>query len=306
MTMKNKTVLITGATGGIGKQTTISLAALGAKVIITGRNQVSGDAAVQEIRSQTNNNNVSLIISDLSSISGVQHLAKTLLSQNAQLDVLINNAGSAANVFTTNEEGIEINFATNVVAPFLLSNLLMGTLSKSDDGRIVTLMGGDLPDEIDLQNMQGKKGFKGLNAYSQSKMVMMSLMYEFALRSKNSKVTINICYPGQASTSMTQGVTAKMFPLLFRPLFPIFKYLIRPDGGASAKATSKSSLFLASSDDVRGKTALYVDRQAKISDFPSAAIDPSNRLAIWNYISDLIVPLGVNLEFLKSNKEEIK
>ena len=304
--MKNKAVLITGATSGIGMQTAITLASLGASVIISGRNKESGEAAVQEIKAKSGNDNVKLLISDLSTISGVEHLAEEIISGQTPLDILINNAGSAANSLKINEDGIEINFATNVIAQFLLSNLLFETISKSDNGRIITLMGGDLPDEIDLKNMQSEQGFKGLNAYSQSKMIMMSLMYEFAQRSKDSDVTVNICYPGQASTNMTRSVTAKMFPPLFRPLFPIFKFLIRKDDGTSAKAASISSVFLASSDDVRGVTAVYANKLSEVTPFPAAAVKLSNRQIIWNYVNDLIAPLRVNQNITQPNMENTK
>ncbi|WP_345324136.1 SDR family NAD(P)-dependent oxidoreductase [Candidatus Villigracilis proximus] len=101
-----------------------------------------------------------------------------------RLDVLINNAGLAASERKLTEDGIESNFAVNVVTPFLLTHLLMDSLKASTSPRVITLMGGDVPAKLDMDNLQAERSFDGLNSYSQSKLAMMVLMYEFAQREK--------------------------------------------------------------------------------------------------------------------------
>lgn len=286
--MKDKIILITGATGGIGKQTALALAQKGATVIITGRNKNSAEQAVQEIKQQANNSSVHYLLSDLATIAGVKQLATDFKHQYPRLDVLINNAGAAANTYQKTEDGIETNFAVNVVCPYWLTTLLLDSLNKSKNARIITLMGGDLPKKIDLDNLQSEKGFDGLNTYSNTKIAMMCVMYEYAQRLKEKGICCNICYPGQAATNMTQNVTASMFPWYARPLFPIFKFFVRTDGGKSAEKASRSSVFLASSPEVEGKTGLYINKKVQVTPFPDFVLNPYNREAIWNKVSSLI------------------
>jgi NAD(P)-dependent dehydrogenase (short-subunit alcohol dehydrogenase family) len=285
--MKNKTVLITGATNGIGKQTAISLATMGATVIVTGRNKQSGEQAVAEIKSISKNDKVDLILSDISTIAGLKNLVSEFKSKYNRLDILINNAGLASNEYKKTVDGFEANFAVNVIAPYLLTTLLLDTLKGSENARVITLTGGDLPSKIQLDNMQSEKSFNGLSTYSQTKMIMMCLMYEFSQRQLNSNITMNICYPGQASTSMTQNVTADMLPFLMRPIFPIFKLLVRPDNGKSAKKASRSSVYLASSKDVENKTGIYCDKNVQLKQMPKVVTDEYNRKYIWDKVTEL-------------------
>jgi NAD(P)-dependent dehydrogenase (short-subunit alcohol dehydrogenase family) len=285
--MKNKIVLITGATNGIGKQTAISLATMGATVIVTGRNKQSGEQAVAEIKSISKNDKVDLILSDISTIAGLKNLVSEFKSKYNRLDVLINNAGLASNEYKKTVDGFEADFAVNVIAPYLLTTLLLDILKGRENARIITLTGGDLPSKIQLDNMQSEKSFNGLSTYSQTKMIMMCLMYEFSQRQLNSNITMNICYPGQASTSMTQNVTAEMLPFLMRPIFPLFKFLVRPDNGKSAKKASRSSVYLTSSKDVENKTGIYCDKNVKLKKMPKVVTDEYNRKYIWNKVTEL-------------------
>jgi len=285
--MKNKIILITGATSGIGKQTATTLAKMGATVVITGRNKESGESALAEIKQLSGNTNIELLLADISSKSGISQLVNQFKSKFNSLDVLINNAGSAASERKLNNDGVELNFATNVLAPYQLTTQLMDLLKKSTSPRVVTLMGGDLPKKLDMDNLQGEESFDGLNYYSQSKLTMMAMMYEFAEQVKETKITINVCYPGQASTNMTQSVTADMLPGMMKMIFPLFKYFVRPDGGKSAEKASRSSVYLACSPDIEGKSGLYFDKNVKLATWPSVVLDNSNRQQIWKLVVKL-------------------
>lgn len=286
-TMTDKIILITGSTSGIGKQTAISLAKLGATVIVTGRNQKRGEEAIKEIKEISKNEKIYLILSDISTIAGIKKLVIEFKSKYNHLDVLINNAGLAANRFEKNIDGFEADFAVNVVAPFLLTKLLMNNLKESKNARVITLTGGDLPSKINLDNLQSENSFNGLSTYSQTKMIMMCAMYEYSQRHPTSNITINICYPGQASTRMTQNITADMLPFLMRPLFPIFKYFTRPDNGKSASKASRSSVYLATSNEIANKTGLYCNKNVQIEAMPKVVADPNNRNYIWDYLTKL-------------------
>ena len=280
--MKEKNILITGATSGIGFQTALALAKMGAQVIITGRSQKTAEEAVANIKSASGNTRVDFLLANLSAQKNVRALAEQFKARYDRLDVLINNAGLAASKKELTEDGLESDFAMNVVSPFLLTNLLMDSLKKSSSPRVVTLMGGDVPAKLDMDNLQSEKSFDGLNTYSQTKLAMMVLMYEFAQREKG--MTINVCYPGQASTNMTRSVTPEMLPRAMRWMFPIFKLLVREDGGKSAAKAARSSVYLASSPEVEGVTGKYFDTNCKEAAWSPAVMDAGNREKIWKVI----------------------
>ena len=192
--MKGKTVLITGATGGIGKQTALTLADMGAQVLITGRSRSRGEAALAELRQASGSQNIDLLLADLSTQAGVHGLAEQFQSRYGRLDVLINNAGLVAQSRQLTEDGIESNFAVNVLAPFLLTHLLMDNLTASPAARVVTVTGGQGQEAIELDNIQAERSFSGLNSYSHSKLLMMAVMLEFADRmcqERNEKSTFS-------------------------------------------------------------------------------------------------------------------
>ena len=137
--MKEKTCLITGANAGIGKETAIGLAQLGAKVIIVSRNEKKGQKALQEIIKKTGNNQVELLTADFASFESVKKLSEDFKSKYSNLHVLINNAGTFFSELVYSKDGIEMQFAVNHLAPFLLTNLLLDTLKKSLSSRIINV-----------------------------------------------------------------------------------------------------------------------------------------------------------------------
>lgn len=285
--MKDKRVLITGGTGGIGMQTALALAELGAQVIVTGRSQERGEAAVDELRQLSGNPRVDLLLADLSTQAGVRSLARHFERKFGRLDVLINNAGLAEGQRRLTEDGIEANFAVNVIAPFLLTHLLLGSLKSSPAPRVITLTGGNHPARLELDNLQGERSFVGLIAYSHTKLAMMAVMYEFAQRLHGSNVTINVCYPGQASTNMTQSITPDMLPPAMRATWPTFEMMTRPDGGKSAARAARCSVYLASSTEVEGFSGKYFDPDGRITDWPPPVRDPATRRKLWAIVEEL-------------------
>jgi NAD(P)-dependent dehydrogenase (short-subunit alcohol dehydrogenase family) len=279
--MKNKIILITGGTGGIGKQTALTLAKMGAHVVVTGRSQASGEAAVSELKRLSGSQQVDLLLADISTQAGVRSLSDQFKAKYDRLDVLINNAGLAASARQLTEDGVESNFAVNAITPFLLTHLLMDRLKSSASARVINLTGGEAKGVIDLDNLQAERSFSGLNSYSHSKLVMMAMAYEFAQRVQGTNVTINVCYPGQAATNMTRSVTPEMLPGFMRFMWPFFKLAIREDGGKSAEKASRSSVYLASSVEVEGVNGKNFDTNSKMVDWPAAVVDQSTRQQIW-------------------------
>lgn len=117
--MQDKTILITGGTGGIGKQTALALAKLGTQVIVTGRSQASAEAAISELKQTSGNQQIDMLLADLSTQTGVRSLASQFEQKYRRLDVLINNAGLAESQRRLTDDGVEADFAVNVLTPYV-------------------------------------------------------------------------------------------------------------------------------------------------------------------------------------------
>src|SRR5215218_11009468 len=137
--MEGEVALITGGTSGIGKATATALAAMGAEVVVSGRSEERGEAAVEEIRERSGNEKVSLVLADLAVQAEVRGLAQAFKERHDRLDVLVNNAGIIQSKRTETPDGIELTLAVNHLAPFLLTNLLLGLLKESAPSRIITV-----------------------------------------------------------------------------------------------------------------------------------------------------------------------
>lgn len=287
--MRDQIVLITGGTGGIGKQTAIALARMGAQVVVTGRDSARGEAGVLDIQRASGNYNVELLLADLSTQAGVRSLADQFKRRYPRLDVLINNAGLLEQERRITVDGLEADFAVNVIAPFLLTHLLLDVLKASAPSRVVNVSGGmSIWGKIDLDNLQAEKSFRGLETYSQTKTVMMALAYEFAKRLDGSGVTINVGFPGAASTAMTQALSPSALPPVMRLTWPVLKSMyMRDDGGKSAAKAAKSSVYLAASRDVDQITGQYFNTNSKPMEWPKDVHDERLRLELWERCANL-------------------
>ena len=167
----NRTVIVTGGTGGIGYFSALGVARTGARVVITGRDRARGEAARQQIIAEASNQHVELVVGNVSSLAAVDALAKALLETIDRCDVLINNAGYFGNEKRTSEDGLEMHFMVNVVSPWRLTYALLPALraaasAGSHTARVLNLSAGDnapgTPAPLDVANLQAEKGFKGL------------------------------------------------------------------------------------------------------------------------------------------------
>lgn len=281
--MNGKTALITGGTGGIGYATALGLARLGARVVVAGRSRESGEEAVRTLRAESGSDAIDLVLGDLSTKVGVLALARSFEALGEGLDVLVNNAGLMASGRELGEDGVERGFFVNAVAPLLLSHALLGALRARVGSRIVTLTGGSHPARLELDNLQGERSFVGLTHYSHNKLVMMAVMRELARRLADGP-TVNVCYPGQASTRMTRSVTARDLPVAMRLIWPVFRLLIREDGGRSAAKASRASIHLASAPELAGVTGRYFDTKAEETRWPAALDDAAASAAVWQAV----------------------
>lgn len=201
--MPDKVILVTGSTDGIGKETARQLAQLKTTVIVHGRRADRCEAARDDIRTTTGNPRVEFVVADLSSQRQVRQLAAEIIARHDRLHVLINNAAVILPQRQLSADGVEVSFAVNHLAPFLLTNLLLDLLKQSAPARIVNVSSTvhyDAPLKFD--NLQGERKYNGVAAYKIAKLGNVLFSYELADRLKGSGVTVNCLHPGVVATKL--------------------------------------------------------------------------------------------------------
>ncbi len=241
--MKDKIVLVTGSTDGIGKQTALELAQKGAKVLIHGRDLERGMEAVDEITSQTNNPAIDLFISDSSSLKQVRQLAANINSKYDRLDVLINNAGVYMKQRVLTEDRFETTFQVNHLAHFLLTNLLLDLINRSAPSRIINVSSMAHSSKIDFDDLQSEKSYSAYGAYALSKLANILFTFKLAEDLKGTGVTVNCLHPGVINTKLLREGFGSM--------------------GRDVKVGAKIPVFLASSPKVEGVTGKFYANRIK-------------------------------------------
>jgi retinol dehydrogenase 14 len=276
--MAGKSVLVTGGTGGIGMATAAGLAALGARVGITGRDQARAAAAAAGIRAATGNAAVDAFAADMSAQAEVRRLAAQVAGTYPRLDVLVNNVGGFWAHRHVTADGLERTFALNHLAPFLLTNLLLDRLTASAPARIVTISSGaHARGRIDFDDLQGERDYSGQRAYSQSKLANVMFTYELARRLDGTGITATVLHPGVVRTSFGAEDQAAHFAIVIRVARPFMK---TPAQGAI------TPVYLACSPQVEGITGRYfANRKPKTA--AKAARDTAATARLWQASADL-------------------
>ena len=242
--------MITGANSGIGKETAVKLAGLGATIVMVCRSRERGAKAMKEIKERGRSDSVELLLADLASLDSVRALARGFLEKHDGLHVLINNAGGVRLMRSTTVDGFETTFQVDYLSHFLLTNLLLEALKKSAPSRIVNVSSAShYRGHLNMEDLQMKRGYGVMRAYGQAKLAQVLFTYELARRLKGTGVTVNSLHPGAVATNIWKG---PMGPLRF--LGNISRlFLISPQRGA------ETPVYLASSSEVEGVSGKYFD-----------------------------------------------
>jgi retinol dehydrogenase-12 len=247
--MQGKTCLITGATSGIGLETARGLAAMGARLFIHGRDPQKVDATLEDIHRSTNNDALIPLVADLSSQANIHKMAKTVYQKTDKLDVLINNAGAVNMIRQLSPEGIELTFAVNYLAYYLLTFCLSDLILASKPSRIINVSSsahGYTGLEV-VNDPMFENNYEGWQAYSRSKLCEILFTYELASRLVGSGVTVNALHPGFVNSNIGKNNTPEQ--LANTPL--------RVSGNLTNQEGAQTSIYLASSSEVEGITGNY-------------------------------------------------
>ncbi len=202
VSMEGRTVLVTGATTGLGAAAAEGFARLGARVCILARDPERGRHAREAIAARTGSADLAVGVCDLSSLDSVREFAARFRAEEPRLDVLVNNAGVLLNERRESVDGIEMTFATNVLGPFLLTNLLIPMLIESAPARIVNVSsGGMYSQRIDVDDLQSERvEYDGPRVYARTKRAQVILTELWAERLRDTGVVVHSMHPGWADT----------------------------------------------------------------------------------------------------------
>jgi NAD(P)-dependent dehydrogenase (short-subunit alcohol dehydrogenase family) len=198
--LSEATILVTGATDGLGNAVATELARGGATVLVHGRDEGRIEQTLAEIRAETGNDDLGRYRADLASLAETRGLAEAVAAEHERLDVLVNNAGIGTTLpgdgrRLESEDGYELRFAVNYLAPFLLTHLLRPLLVPSAPARIVNVSSaGQAP--IDFDDVMLERGYSGVQAYCQSKLALVMLTFDLADELERTGVTVNCLHPG--------------------------------------------------------------------------------------------------------------
>ena len=276
--LQGRSCLVTGATSGLGQETALGLARLGAHVILVGRSASRGERARAEVAGRSGNPRVDLLVADLSVQAGVRRLAAEVLERTPRLHVLVNNAGVVNLSRTVTADGLETTFAVNHLAYFLLANLLLPRLAEGAPARIVNVASdAHRFGRLDLDDLQSERAYRALpvlgamRVYSMTKLANLLFTEELARRVKDRGVTVNAVHPGFVRSRLGEnnGSVARAVLLLLRP------FALSPARGA------ETSIHVASAPELEGVTGRYFVRKREAT--PSgAARDRTLARKLWD------------------------
>lgn len=280
--VRDRTIIVTGATNGIGLEASVDLARRGARVVMVGRDPARTEAARADVARRSGATEVTHLLCDFSSQAAIRGLATKVLAKHERIDVLVNNAGGVHKARTLTEDGIEATFAVNHLGYFLLTNLLLDRIVASTPARIVTVSSaGHRRGTMDFDDLGFERGYSIMRAYCRSKLGNVLFAAELARRLAGRGVTSNSLHPGGVSTNIWSGAPGWAKPLIAVVLRP---FLISPAEGAT------TIVQLAASSELEGVTGKYFERKRPVKPAPLGC-DEALAKRLWD-VSERMVGLA--------------
>jgi NAD(P)-dependent dehydrogenase (short-subunit alcohol dehydrogenase family) len=283
--MDGKLCMVTGGTAGIGYYTALEIAKMGASVIIVGRNHTKCLASVQSIKGESGNNLVDYLEADLSSQADIRKITNLYYASHDHLDVLVNNAGGFFLHRKKSIDGIEMTFALNHLAYFLLTILLLDALKAGSSARVVNVSSGShLHQHLDFNDLKLTRFYNPVKAYGRSKLANILFSYELARRLEGTQVTSNALTPGMVATEIWIKGDRWMTYLVN----PVIKRLAQ-----TSFEGAQTSIYLAASPEVDGITGKYFANMQPIKSDPTT-YDTNAAQMLWQKSLELVGVESVN------------
>jgi NAD(P)-dependent dehydrogenase (short-subunit alcohol dehydrogenase family) len=270
--MDGKIVLVTGATSGIGYYTAQEIARMGATIIVHGRTEEKCLATISSIRLGTGSDKLGYLVADLSSQAQIRQAAQDFNGKYDHLDVLVNNAGAFFLFRRLSMDGIEMTFAVNHLAYFLLTNLLLEALKASSSARIVNVSSGShLNQHLDFDDLQFRRFYRPFCAYGRCKLANVLFTYEHSRRLEGSHITANALTPGMVATDIWKKVVPWLNPLIS----PVMEHIGQPP-----LQGAQTSIYLATSPEVEGVSGKYFAHLHEVRSSPESH-DTETAKRLW-------------------------
>lgn len=281
----DQTVLITGATAGVGHHAARTLAVSGARVMITGRDPNTGEQAAAAICEESGRDSVTFLRADHSTVGGNQDLADRVRAAVPRLDLLVNNVGGLYPKRSETLDGYEATLAMNFVGPYALTAELLPLLRGGRPSRCVNVVsaGFKMWKTDPFTDVHSTDRFVSGDAYAHSKLLNVLASLAWARRLTADQITVNVVHPGLSWTQMTQSMTAQTLPSL-RLVWPLLRLLQRR--GSPAKAGRRVA-FVASSPETVSYTGRYFEGRRTPSRLSARELDPQNQDSAWHLGAEL-------------------
>jgi NAD(P)-dependent dehydrogenase (short-subunit alcohol dehydrogenase family) len=275
--LAHRLAVVTGASSGIGLHTALGLARAGMRIIMAGRDRGRTEAARRLVAERSGSDRVEVALADFSRLGDVRRLAEEILAGHDRLDVLVNNAGLFSPRYRLSADGIELTFAVNHLAPFLLTNLLLDRLKASRPARIVTVASeAHRHHRIDIGDLTRPRDWTMSRGYGRSKLCNILFTRELAARLDPGEVIATCLHPGMVATGI--GQRGGLLELGWRVLKP---FMLSPEKGA------ETPVFLATVPDPQFFHGGYVIR--KVLTRPDrAALDSGLARRLWEESARLV------------------
>ena len=250
MSVAGKTMVVTGATSGIGEVAASELARMGARIVFTARDRERAAATMAKLKAVNPSADHRMLLADLSSLAEMKRVADEIARSEPRIDVLINNAGAVFLSRKTSVDGLEMTFATNHMAYFVLTNILLDRLKATPGARIVsTASDAHRSGKLDFSDLQSEKSYSSFRVYGTTKLANILFTRELSRRLQGTGVTANCQHPGFVGTRFGQNNASNFF--LKSLSRAIMSFGLKPEEGA------KTMIYLASSPEVAGKSGGY-------------------------------------------------
>lgn len=276
--LAGRVALVTGPTSGLGRAATDQLAALGARIVLVGRNMDRLAIVRDALMAAHGEDRFPIVVADMGSLGSVRHAIDRILDTEPRLDVLIDNAGAIFPERMEGPDGIESTFATLVVGPFVLISGLLPLLGRDGGGQAIAVTsGGMYAQRLDLDNLQFASGrYDGTRAYARSKRSQVALAREWARRLAPAGIRVNAMHPGWADTP---GL-AEALPAFHRAMRPLLRSPIE---------AADTLVWLATSSEASGQTGkLFLDRRSRPFDrLPATRLSAADRRRLWAAVVSL-------------------
>ncbi len=276
--MTGRTIVITGATSGLGRAAADELGAFGAELILVGRDKRRTQNAARTI-AKKHGGSVQVVIADLGELDSVRE-ASVELAQLTRIDALIHNAGALTNTYEVTSDGFERTFATHVLGPFAMTRELLPIIQRTGDGRVITMTsGGMYAERLDVKNvMMGRDDYDGLRAYARAKRAQVALNEEWALREPSAAV-FHAVHPGWADTPGVQ----ESLPRFNRVMGPLLR--------DSYQGADTMVWLAAAEEPLRSSGVLWLDRHPRHKNkVPWTITGPEQSAELWDFVEHLTSP----------------